>query len=520
MEYLINYPYGCVEQTTSRFVPLVLALENPSYFSDALKDKNTDEMIMDGINRLKNLQNDDGGWAWWSSDDSDFFVSVYVAEYLMRAKALGFAVDQNVINKMVSFFEKDYIGENGSLSQEQGDILVLFGRSILGIEKGKREISNFSDDIPVDILSLGLITNVKNNFLDPSMNVRDVLKNRIKEQGNVLFWPSGIGSFSRFGSSSNHAASGLALRAFLEAGGDKEIASGVVRYLLQTRGNSYWSNTFATAQVLQALVGFSSLEKEQGGFINYKVMIDNQEFLSDSFDGTKKSNSINIPIDIIKRDGSNIVVETEGAGQIYSNILIKEFRTNRDETKVSKGIEIEREYLNEKGSDYNIGVGDTVIVKLKVTNLPTNSKYIVIEDQLPSGLVPLNENFKSNYASGSYYYSHKEYTKNGVILSLANPGIGSKAYSYKARVVSEGEFQAPPASATLMYQPEIYGNSGSSSLKVVKKSSQNESISDKIIGSKMGESGAAIIAFFLFLLLSIATFLFYRRIIQNKHDSY
>src|SRR5207253_3062110 len=36
MNYLIQYPYGCVEQTTSRFVPAVIAKQNAGYFASSL----------------------------------------------------------------------------------------------------------------------------------------------------------------------------------------------------------------------------------------------------------------------------------------------------------------------------------------------------------------------------------------------------------------------------------------------------------------------------------------------------
>ena len=66
MEYLIKYPYGCMEQTTSSLVPVIIALENPKYFSDALKDKNAKAMVETGIERLVKFQGSDGGWSWWS----------------------------------------------------------------------------------------------------------------------------------------------------------------------------------------------------------------------------------------------------------------------------------------------------------------------------------------------------------------------------------------------------------------------------------------------------------------------
>src|SRR5207302_689413 len=71
MSYLIDYPFGCVEQTTSRFVPAVIAKRNQALLAGGLAGKNLDEIIRKGILRLVTLQQGDGGWTWWFSGKSD-----------------------------------------------------------------------------------------------------------------------------------------------------------------------------------------------------------------------------------------------------------------------------------------------------------------------------------------------------------------------------------------------------------------------------------------------------------------
>ena len=46
-----------------------------------------------------------------------------------------------------------------------------------------------------------------------------------------------------------------------------------------------------------------------------------------------------------------------------------------------------------------------------------------------------------------------------MILSLYRMAPGEKTYTYKARVIAQGEFIAPPVVASLMYSPEINGRS-------------------------------------------------------------
>ena len=67
LDYLADYPYGCVEQTMSRFLPTVitagtlqtLGIEKPEL------TKELPLMVAKGLQRLYNFQQTDGGWGWW-----------------------------------------------------------------------------------------------------------------------------------------------------------------------------------------------------------------------------------------------------------------------------------------------------------------------------------------------------------------------------------------------------------------------------------------------------------------------
>jgi len=98
MDSLIQYPYGCVEQTMSRFMPAVVAgralegakLENRS--AEKLPD-----VIAKSIARLASFQHEDGGWGWWRDDKTNDFMTAYV----LRGLALCDTLDVDVPRKMI-----------------------------------------------------------------------------------------------------------------------------------------------------------------------------------------------------------------------------------------------------------------------------------------------------------------------------------------------------------------------------------------------------------------------------------
>ncbi len=73
LTYLEHYPYECVEQTLSRFLPNVITF-------DALKvlgiqrpdlDAKLPQQVGVGLQRLYAKQHIDGGWGWWENDKSN-----------------------------------------------------------------------------------------------------------------------------------------------------------------------------------------------------------------------------------------------------------------------------------------------------------------------------------------------------------------------------------------------------------------------------------------------------------------
>ena len=112
LPYLAGYPYGCTEQTMSRFYPAVLvkqtlkklgtdletiAKQRRQMNEDDLKNRfgrypfnespvfdsaTLDDMVHAGLTHLYTFQHSDGGWGWWQNDDSSVFQTAYVLQGL------------------------------------------------------------------------------------------------------------------------------------------------------------------------------------------------------------------------------------------------------------------------------------------------------------------------------------------------------------------------------------------------------------------------------------------------------
>src|SRR5207302_7235553 len=100
--YLVHYPYECAEQRSSRILAIatlrdvLAAFQSKDLPSAAAMEHSVDV----DIEHLSQMQNYDGGFAFWDRGyPSEPYLSVFVANALVRAKAKGFAVPQNIIDR-------------------------------------------------------------------------------------------------------------------------------------------------------------------------------------------------------------------------------------------------------------------------------------------------------------------------------------------------------------------------------------------------------------------------------------
>jgi hypothetical protein len=122
---LIAYPYGCVEQTMSRFMPAVVAGRalKAAKLHNA-REKELPDIFAKGLARLAGFQHKDGGWGWWETDQSNDFMTAYVLEGLALCKAGGHPVPAGMLDRATDYLAARFINNrlSGGLVGAIGEV--------------------------------------------------------------------------------------------------------------------------------------------------------------------------------------------------------------------------------------------------------------------------------------------------------------------------------------------------------------------------------------------------------------
>lgn len=132
LDYLIQYPHGCVEQLVSSVFPQ-LYLDALVSLSDVRK-KEIQGNISRAIFKLGRFQTSEGGFAYWSGGQiPSEWGSTYAGHFLVEAKNLGYAVPETLLNSWIDFQTKRT--NNWTLTSEANDLTQAYRLYTLALAK-------------------------------------------------------------------------------------------------------------------------------------------------------------------------------------------------------------------------------------------------------------------------------------------------------------------------------------------------------------------------------------------------
>jgi uncharacterized protein YfaS (alpha-2-macroglobulin family) len=120
LHYLVGYPHGCIEQTTSRLFAMLLLKPTlgPDVLATVLKAKtldNIDTFVEAGVQKLSRMQMADGGFAFWEGGSTQYsWLNAYVTHFLWKARQLGYAIPDVMYSKALQKLQGQFTGSQAS----------------------------------------------------------------------------------------------------------------------------------------------------------------------------------------------------------------------------------------------------------------------------------------------------------------------------------------------------------------------------------------------------------------------
>jgi uncharacterized protein YfaS (alpha-2-macroglobulin family) len=481
VEYLTTFPYGCVEQTMSSFVPNIVVQQTVRDLNlkADLDQARLREKIGDGLDRLYAFQHQDGGWGWWETDESHPFMTAYVVAGLVQAQASSTSVRFDVLDRGAKWLEKE-LARDTRLAPDLAAYMVYALANRAASRSGQpgptalldRVYGNRTRLSPYGLALLGLAFEA---VKDPRVDeMATLLERAVHEEGEQAWWPAERDEMLDFNVDATPEATAFAARFLSHQKPASSLLPKAAAWLMNHRNEGYWwSSTKQTAMVIYGLADYLKVTKELNPTFTAKVSINGREVLSKRFDTALGVNESELVIDEagLQQGQNQLQVTTDGAGRLYYSARAEYFSSDeRLERKGAISLNVLRDYFRlvpaRQGERivYDLDPlngplqsGDTIAVRLTVTGSAWS--YLLIEDPIPSGteFIARDDKFdiRNRPSWWGYYFTRREMHDDRMATFEREFPAGQQSYFYLLKVVNPGQFYASPARVQPMYQPSV-----------------------------------------------------------------
>ncbi len=472
IEWLLDYPYGCAEQTASRLAGMLYLESVLTSIGDPRLERGRHRtLLQDSVDRLVKFQNEDGGFGLWQGTHADPFVTALALFALDAAKDRNYRVQPSVLVGAGDFLR---VQASGAASKFLGEDLSYF--SAFALHSARQAL------VPLPPASIAaqqsrfgaLLTAVidprarvgNESLLDYVMRAHStsvtgsgtVVREAPRQNGYIL------------NSYPDTRATALALVALVEANRMTE-AHAVAAGLLSLRAEGTWGTTYDNFWALYALAKYARpLAKSPSAIA---VSLDGRVAGTASLTRATDIQRIEIPFAGLPAAGrvGRLELRATNAGPYYSAYLEYAIPVEHHET-INQGIQISRRYENAMTGQpiQQFRVGQIVRVRVRVTTTEEHDQ-VAINDWLPAGFEPVDTSLETERlnvdSTWQWSWRHREQHDDRVTHYSYELPAGRHEASYIARVARAGRFVVPPPTAEAMYRPAVRGSGEASVLEVL-----------------------------------------------------
>jgi uncharacterized protein YfaS (alpha-2-macroglobulin family) len=381
LKYLIEYPHGCVEQTTSAVFPQL-------YLADIMELNSDYRIVMDknikaGIERLKQFQVSGGGMSYWPGnyEASDWGTS-YSGHFMLEAEAKGYALPPGFIENWKRY-QRNKANAWVANSKTSGywwynnDLDQAYRLYTLALAKAPE---------------LGAMNRLK-EYPDLSIAAKWRLAAAYAKAGQPETARKLISNLTTtispyrelgysYGSDDRDEAMILETLTLLDM---KAKAGTVLKEVAKSLSSNHWMSTQTTAY---CLIGVSKFVGANGASseMRYNVKIDSKAPVALNTKLPVKQ----IDMQLKGASAGNVTVTNSGTGIMFARIILEGIPETGDQTAADNDLKMDVSYTNMQGGAIDVTKmeqGSDFIAEVTITNPGTRGEYLqmALSQIFPSG---------------------------------------------------------------------------------------------------------------------------------------
>lgn len=472
---LLQYPYGCLEQTTSKSQPLSLLYGNPDVpFAPEISAVKIDKYIQAAIDRYAELQLVSGGFGLWDKfSPEEHWLSVYATEFLLELERSGFNIPEEMLNSARARLRNYVVSRRALMVRTWSDIpshYEISYKAYASYVLAKQGAINLG---PLRDLSENLLHNARGSLpgvqLGTAMLLTGSVEEGVKLISAALEQRRAKGYLGDYGSEIRDLA--LTTAYILTTPGmpariiDKALQQ-LPELLVQLKQKRWLSTQEKAALLKLALALHEDTTASQWEGILSKISGD--LLLSASGElGRNLETS-----DLVDMTFTNSVEQPLFASFSWTGI-----RKEMPEAS-NEGIELNVEqYLVENGAaealkpDQLLTIGDVVLTRVRFYSDERVPDGLLV-NLIPAGLELENQNLQHSLKLESIRLEgeaiqqqarivYQAYEDDRYVAAVDIPAKREQTLYFLSRAVTPGRYVVPPALAESMYKPNHRGISNS-----------------------------------------------------------
>jgi uncharacterized protein YfaS (alpha-2-macroglobulin family) len=486
LKYLIQYPYGCLEQTMSGLIPLLKVRDlAKSLGLKELSGTQLDRFIELGVAKVIRHQHPDGHFSLWPESSTYPHLSVYAMWGLNEARRSGVRVEQRALDLGLAALRSWANDSTRTFapSDETGTLaMAAYVMAELGEPDPALNARLFAAKTALPVYGkaylLRALRKAKAPAADQLLLLNEIASSVLVKDGSATVDDPIAPEGHYFSSASRSMA--LVLTTLLEAAPSSELIPPLVVGLKKRRVGGRWESTQENVYGLLALAAYARVQSS--GKTKLSVRLGDEVLHETTLTGGALA-QLRLPLAKLTR-GATLLLEA--SEPVFYNAVLYKVRPEPVAAELDHGFGVRREYLGlESGKPVSsVKVGDLVKVRVHLST-GEGRRYVAITDPLPAGFESVNSRLKTerdvsededgddgdDSDGESYYGSFWDYRAlrdertDWFIDGLSR---GQRQIDYVIRATHAGTFTVPPTRAEEMYHESVMGHSASHVLTVAR----------------------------------------------------